>query len=236
MDPISEGAMVIMGRPVKAFMDQNHGAHLAVHQFQAGQMPQPQQGVMNAHLQEHMAMAHYMQFMQSGVQMPPMNWSPETGQPMYPSLPPQIETQIAIQAAQEVQKIVQQQAQEQAKQAPPLQAPPPVDPQVGFQADQQRRDAAFQAEQQRKNAGLAADVDRKDALEGLSPQMVKQAEEFVQSNNLQMSARELAVLSKALGKPFTDVVASLSKMMMQGQGGSQFSQTEDFNSTAPNFR
>lgn len=243
MDPISEGAMVITGKPVKAFLDQNHPAHITVHQFQAGHMPPQPQGVMNAHLQEHMAMAHYMQFLQAGVQMPAMQWTPETGAPMYPTITPQVETQIALQASQAVQKIVQQQqAAEAAKNPPPPPpappappAPPPVDPNVKFQADQQIKTAGFQADQQRKDAALAAEVDRKDALAGLSPQLIKQADDFVKANNLQVSPRELAVLSKSLGKPFAEVIQAVSRMQMGGQGAGPVPVVTGFQNRDPRF-
>jgi hypothetical protein len=70
----------------------------------------------------------------------------------------------------------------------------------------------------------------------LSPQLVKQAEEFIAQTGVQMSPRELAVLSKALGKPFTEVVTSISRMLMQGQGGSQFSQAAEFHAGNPRFK
>lgn len=236
MDPITEGAMVVMGKPVKAYLDQNHSAHITTHQFQAQQMPKERQGMMNAHMQEHMAMAHYMQFLQMGTGMPQLNWYPETGQPMYPQVPPDMENQIAMKAAQGVQQLVQQQQQaEAAKQ--PQQAPqqPPVDPAVKFQQDQKLKDAAFQAEQQRKDQALAANVDREDALAGLSPQLVKQADEFVKANNLQMSPRELAVLSKALGKPFDEVIQAISRMQMGGQGAGPVPVVTGFNNRDPRF-
>ena len=237
MDPISEGSMVMMGKPIKAFLDQNHQSHIATHQFQAGQMPQQQQGVMNGHLQEHMAMAHYLDFMQKGMQLPAMNWYPEAGQPMYPEITPEMESQIAMQAAQQVQQIQQgQQAAEAAKNPPPPPPPPPVDPNVKFQEDQKLRDAAFQASEARKNAAMAAEVDRKDSLAGLSPELVKQAGEYVQTNGLQMSPRELAVLSKSLGKPFDEVVQAISRMMQGGQGGGPVPVVTGFQNRDPRFQ
>ena len=102
--------------------------------------------------------------------------------------------------------------------------------------DMQRKDAAFQTEQQRKNAALGAQVDREDALAGMSPGAVKKAQEFIVQNKLQMSPRELAALSKALALPFEKVVEALSRMMMGGQGGSQFPQATDFEQNPARFR
>ena len=236
MDPVTEGAMVVMGKPVKAYLDQNHPAHISTHQFQTQQMPKERQGMMVAHIQEHMAMAHYMQFTQMGTGMPQVNWYPETGQPMYPPIPPDIENQIAVKAAQGVQQLQQQQQQaEAAKQPQPAPAPAQVDPAVKFQEEQKLKDAAFQADQQRKGQALAAQVDREDALAGLSPQLVKQADEFVKANNLQMSPRELAVLSKALGKPFDEVIQAISRMQMGGQGAGPVPVVTGFNNRDPRF-
>ena len=87
-----------------------------------------------------------------------------------------------------------------------------------FKQKLQHKDAEFQSEQQRKNAELAANVDREDALSGISPDMVKQAQEFITNSGVQMSPRELAVLSKALGAPFDKVIQAISRMQMGGQG------------------
>jgi hypothetical protein len=163
---------------------------------------------------------------------------------MYPDVPPQIEVQIAMIAAQMVQEMMarQQQAQQAAQAQQEQQNPTGPSPQQAdaeamaeFQKKQQMKDAAFQADQQRKDAATAADVDRKDALAGLSPQLIKSAEEFIAKTGLTMSPRELAVLSKALGKPFTDVITALSRMMMGGQGGSQFKQAVEANVGDPRF-
>ena len=107
---------------------------------------------------------------------------------------------------------------------------------AAFQAEEQRKQAAFEAEQQRKTAALGQDVDRKDAQAGIDPTTVKQAAEFIAQTGIQMSPRELAVLSKTLGKSFADTVAAISRMAMQGQGGTQFNQTADFHNNAQRFR
>lgn len=226
-DPITEGSMVMMGKPIKAFLDQNHQAHNIVHQMQIQQMPEQQRPAMVAHLMEHAAMQQYLTFMQQGVPLPPVEFYPETGEPMYPDVPPQIEVQISMRAAQVVQQMMQQQQAQQAQQAQQEQQAKGGNPQADA--------AAFQADQQRKDQALAAKVDREDAMAGLSPQLVKQAEDFIAQTGVAMSPRELAVLSKAFGKPFTDVVAALSRMVMAGQGGGPAPIATNFNTTGPRF-
>ena len=82
-DPVSENMDVINGKPVKAFIYQDHEAHLAVHTSmmqdpQIGQMigqnPQGQavMAALQAHMQEHLAFAYRKQVEeQAGVPLPP---------------------------------------------------------------------------------------------------------------------------------------------------------------------
>jgi len=84
-DPISENMDVINNKPVKAFIYQDHEAHIAVHmsmmqdpktQQLLGQNPNAQsmQAAMNAHIAEHLAFAYRQQVeQQAGVPLPPPN-------------------------------------------------------------------------------------------------------------------------------------------------------------------
>jgi hypothetical protein len=84
-DPVSENMDVINGKPVKAFIYQDHDAHIAVHtgmmqdpQVMAmiGQNPQGQtvMAAMQAHMQEHLAFSYRKQVEeQAGVPLPPPN-------------------------------------------------------------------------------------------------------------------------------------------------------------------
>lgn len=231
-EPVAEGAMVVIGRPVRAFIDQDHQSHLMVHNAQLQGLPEPAKPGMQAHMMEHMAMATRMQFQQMlGQPLPPINWGAEKNQPMMPQLPPEVENQIAMMAAQAVQKMMQeQQAKQQAEEAQKQGAPaqPPEDPRIAaqqkeqeFMHAQQLKDAGHQAEQKRKDTAAMEDADRKDALAGISPALVKQASEFIAKTGVGMSPRELAMLAKVTGKDFQTIVAELSRMLMAGQGGSQ---------------
>ena len=82
-DPVSENMDVINGKPVKAFIYQDHEAHIAVHmaaiqdpkiQQLVGQSPMAQQimAAMAAHIQEHVAFEYRRQIeLQAGVPLPP---------------------------------------------------------------------------------------------------------------------------------------------------------------------
>ena len=84
-DPISENMDVINGKPVKAFIYQDHEAHIAVHTSAMqdpkimqlmGQNPNAQsmQAAMQAHIAEHLAFQYRKQVEeQAGVPLPPPN-------------------------------------------------------------------------------------------------------------------------------------------------------------------
>ena len=224
-DPLTEGVLATLGRPLKAILTQNHQAHNMIHQMQMQQLPPPAQASMQAHIVEHTAMGMYLQAQQMfQTQLPPMNWGAKPNEQMTQPLPPEIEAQIAMQAAQQAQQMMQQQQQQAAAAEQAAQQPPPQqqeDPRIAeaeFAAKEQRKNQSFELDQQRKNAALAADVDRKDAMEGLSPALVKSASQFIAETGIQMSPRELALLAKVTGKPFIEVVSEVSRMLSGGQG------------------
>ena len=118
MDPVSENMAVLNGKPIEAFADQNHTAHIAVHQQflsdpRFGGNKQAQQailGPMLAHLGEHLAF-QYRQTMQSIGQQAGMNMElplidfeeEETG------LSPDIENALSQFEAQSAQLLAQSQ-------------------------------------------------------------------------------------------------------------------------------
>jgi len=125
VDPVSENMNVLMGKPVKAFMYQDHEAHLQVHMAamqdpkiaaMLGQNPQAQaiQGAAMAHVMEHVAWQYRREIeKQLGAALPPV---PEKDGEN--SLPPLLETQLSQLAAQAAAKLLQKDTQEaQAQQA-----------------------------------------------------------------------------------------------------------------------
>lgn len=126
-DPVTENMNIMTGKPVKAFLTQDHKAHIAVHQAamqdpkimeMMGQNPMAQQiqAAAMAHLMEHMAYAYRQQIEESlGTQLPP------EGQP----LPPEIEVQISGLLAVAAPKVLGINKEEQAaKQAEMAQQDP----------------------------------------------------------------------------------------------------------------
>lgn len=121
-DPISENMSLLRGTPVKAFIYQDHDAHIAAHTSflqdpmiaqQMGQNPMAQQmaAAAQAHIAEHLAFLYRKKIEeQTGVPLPPPD----------EQLPEEIEVQlsrlVAQAAAQLMQKNVQQAQQAQAQQ------------------------------------------------------------------------------------------------------------------------
>ena len=115
-DPVSENSALMTGKPAKAFIMQDHMAHLQVHKAMLqdpwvaqtlGQNPNAQaiQGAVMAHIMEHMAFAYRQQMERAmGVALPPPD------QP----LPPEIEAQLSPMLAEASQMVLQQNEQRAA--------------------------------------------------------------------------------------------------------------------------
>jgi hypothetical protein len=121
-DPISENMAIIKGKPVKAFIYQDHDAHIATHTSfmqdpmiaqQMGQNPQAQMlmAAAQAHIAEHLGFSYRRQIEERmGVSMP----EPDA------DMPPDMEVQLSRLVAQASQQLLQihkgQAAQQQAQQ------------------------------------------------------------------------------------------------------------------------
>ena len=120
-DPVSENMAFLNGKPTKAFIYQDHDAHIAVHMAmmqdpllmaQIGQNPQAQkmQAEIMAHISEHLAFSYRKKVEeQLGVPMP----APDS------DLPEEVEVQLARLTAQAAQQVLAQskgQAQQQQAQ------------------------------------------------------------------------------------------------------------------------
>ena len=121
-DPVSENMDVVNGKPVKAFIYQDHEAHLVTHmsfmndpkiQQALGQNPNAQSmmGAMMAHVGEHIAFQYRKQIEdQAGVPLPP----PDSD--MSEEVEIQISRLVAMAAQQLLQKDQAEMAQKQAQQ------------------------------------------------------------------------------------------------------------------------
>ena len=158
MDPVSENMAIMTGKPVKAFITQDHMAHISVHQMAMqdpklmqliGQNPMAAQiqSAAMAHLMEHAAFAYRQQMEQAlGVPLPP----PDT------PMPPEDEARLASLLVPAAQKLLGMNQNEAAAAAAKAAQEDPV-----LQM-QQRETAVKEAEVKRKAAKDAADIEQKD--------------------------------------------------------------------------
>ena len=140
VDPVSENMNILMGKPAKAFMYQDHEAHLQVHmsamqdpkiQQMVGQNPQAQliQGAAMAHVMEHVAYQYRREIERMlGAALPPMPEQAEGDEEAEHILPPQVEVQLSQVTAMAAAKLLQKDqaeaammAQQQAAQDPVMQ-------------------------------------------------------------------------------------------------------------------
>jgi len=164
-DPVTENQNLLMNKPVKAFIYQDHKAHIAVHMAMAqdpkiqqmlAQSPQMAQQLMaagSAHIAEHLGMEMRKQIEQTmGQTLPPYNEDADEVQ-----MSPEMEVQVSQMAAQAAQQILQQHQQEAQQQKNQQMAQDPL-----IQLQQQELQIKAQ-EQQRKAAKDQADVMLKQA-------------------------------------------------------------------------
>jgi hypothetical protein len=122
VDPVTENMNVMTGKPVKAFMYQDHEAHIGVHMAMMqdpklaqtiGQNPQAQtiMGALQAHLMEHIAFQYRKDIeKQLGATLPP---PPDTEDPDDENyIPENVEVQVSQLAAQAAAQLLQKDMQE----------------------------------------------------------------------------------------------------------------------------
>ena len=189
LDPVTENQNVLKMKPVKAFLYQDHQAHITVHMsamqdpkiLQLMQQNPMAQGVMQAmmaHISEHIGFEYRRQIeMQLGMPLPAEK--NEEGDDNY--LIPEVEARLSPLLAQAAQRLLQQNQQQAAQQQAQQQAQDPLvqmqmqelqikmqEQQRKAQKDQidaQMRMQQLQIEQQRIEAQMAADAQRAQLAE-----------------------------------------------------------------------
>jgi len=125
-DPVSENMAILNGKPVKAFMYQDHKSHLAVHISATkdpkimqimGQNPQAQSimSAAQAHIMEHVAFHYRSEIEQQlGAPLPPIPDKDADQEDLY--LSPEVEVQLSSLVAQAAQQLLQKNQGEAATQ------------------------------------------------------------------------------------------------------------------------
>ena len=128
LDPVSENMNIINGKPVKAFLDQDHEAHMAVHLAFANDpkirelVGQSQkagmiQAAMEAHVAEHIAFQYRIEIeKQLGVPLPPSD----------EPLPVDVENEVARLTAPAAEKVLQANNAEAQQEKAQQQAEDPI--------------------------------------------------------------------------------------------------------------
>jgi hypothetical protein len=160
-DPITENMNILNMKPVKAFLYQDHDAHIAVHMNamkdpkmaqMIGQNPNAQAigAAAMAHINQHLAFQYRKQMEQlMGIQLPPMEEENDEG------IPREMEVQISAMAAQASNQLLGRNQTEIAAQQAQMAAQDPV---IQMQAQELQ---LKQMEEQRKAAKDQSDVQLK---------------------------------------------------------------------------
>ena len=158
-DPVSENMQVLKGKPLKAFIHQDHEAHIKVHMSAMqdpiimqlmGQNPQAQalMGAMQAHIAEHVGFAYRKKIEQQlGMSLPPEE----------DTLPPEVELALSSMMAQAAQQVLQQSQSQVAQQQAQQQQ---QDPLVQMQQQElaiREREVSVKEKQMQANAASKAD-------------------------------------------------------------------------------
>ena len=190
-DPVSENMAFLNGKPTKAFIYQDHDAHIAVHMAmmqdpllmaQIGQNPQAQkmQAEIMAHISEHLAFSYRKKVEeQLGVPMP----APDS------DLPEEVEVQLARLTAQAAQQVLAQSKGQAAQQ----------------QAQQMQQDPMVQMQQ------AELEIKKQDA----------QTKAQKVQGDLAVKQAELQLKMQEAGKGGEDPALAAERMMMEMQMAQQ---------------
>jgi len=197
-DPISENQNILAGKPVKAFLTQDHKSHIIVHMaamqdpkiqaiLQQNPMAQQMSASMMAHINEHLGFEYRKQIEQQlGMSLPPQKDENGEETPM----DPEVEARLSPLLAQAAQKLLQQNQQEiQQQQAKQQQQDPIV--QMQMQEIQIK-----QADQQRKAQKDLADIELKKSQQQIERERI-QTQQATDTKRIQMDLLKTSVQMSA---------------------------------------
>ena len=197
VDPISENQNILMMKPVKAFISQDHQAHIAVHMsamqdpkiaslLQNNPMAQQLQSAMMAHINEHLGFQYRVEIEQQlGFSLPPQ--MDQSGEEVH--MDPQAEARLAPMLAMAAQRLLAMNQGQAAQQQAQQQAQDPI-----VQMQQQELQIKAQ-ELQRKASKDQADIAlRKKQLE---MDALKTAAQIKQQNNREHANMQMDALKTA---------------------------------------
>jgi hypothetical protein len=160
-DPVQENQNLLTGKPVKAFIEQNHQAHIQTHMSaiqnpkiqQIMQMNPQAQAIMAAamaHINEHVALEYRRQIEE-------MIGAPLPGEEQNKHMAPEMADQIAMAAAKASQQIFQRDQQQAAQQQAQQQMQDPVVQMQMQELQLKQQDLQLKAQKQATDAASKAD-------------------------------------------------------------------------------
>jgi len=177
-DPVTENQNILTNKPVKAFLYQDHKAHIAVHMAAAqdphimqlvGQNPQMAQAIsaaLSAHVAEHLGM-EYRKQMEMSMGQPLPAYKEDEDEIM---MSPEMEVKVSQMAAMASQQLLQQHQQESQQQ----------------KAQQQAQDPLIQMQQQELQI-KQADLQRKTQKDMTDAQM---KQEQIQTERMRIAVQQ----------------------------------------------
>ena len=183
LDPVDENMSVLLGKPIKAFSEQNHEAHIAVHvQFMSdpslagNPAAQALQPVLVAHIAEHVALLYRLRMEKAmGIEMPSL---PDMRDPKFKfeDISPDLDNLIAERAAQVAQTVPQMQPIPGLANVGGQQQQGPLEyakqlAQLEAESLKARTQAEIEAEQAKAKSDMA--IDQAKAQQQLQAQMMK---------------------------------------------------------------
>ena len=206
-DPISENQNVLSGKPVKAFMYQDHQSHIMVHMasmqdpkimelLKQNPMAQQMQGAMMAHINEHLGFEYRRQIEQQlGMTLPPRQ--DENGEET--NMDPEVEVRLSPMLAQAAQQLLAKNQGEAAQKQAQQQAQDPL-------VQLQQQELQIKAEEQKRKA---AKDQADNALKAAQMQLEKQR---IDNQNAQAEKRDKIDAIKAATQMQNDRQSEMTRL------------------------
>lgn len=210
-DPVTENAFLIVGKGARAYQDQAHDAHIAVHMDQLHRMEAEQNPllqrvapIMLAHVAEHMAYGMRVKMaMAMGVQLPPMNLDAEGDEDVTLALPPQIENALALRAAAAIAQLPPPQTQQADAQAQALQK----------QAEALQKEAQALAKQREALQGQMQQAERERAAADFAKRELALREQLAQVKQASAGREMTGEMRRIVDEAVSRVEAALAAKM-----------------------
>ena len=241
-DPVSENQNVLKGKPVKAFLTQEHQAHIVVHMaamrdpkimalLEQNPMAQQMQSAMMAHINEHLGFEYRKQIEQTlGMALPPQ--TDASGEEI--NMDPEVEARLSPMLAQAAQQLLQKNMQEAQQAQAKQQAQDPIIQmqmqELQLKAEENKRKAAKdQADNAIKAAQLQVERDRIRAQtdtddKRIKIDAVKTAAQMSADKEGRMIDRGVDILKQLSNKSHEEQLRLMQERIQTRQQGQQRNQ------------